>query len=51
MALEFNTNKCQILRLCPKRDPLNHTYIIHGEELEMVDSLKYLGLTITSDLR
>lgn len=51
MALEFNTNKCQILRVCPKRDPLNHTYIIHGEELEMVDSLKYLGLTITSDLR
>ena len=29
----------------------NHEYTPHGKVLEVVDSVKYLGVTITSDLR
>ena len=49
--MEFNTDKCQVLRVTRKRDPLYHEYTLHGKILESVDSAKYLGVTITSDLR
>ena len=49
--MEFNTDKCQVLRVTRKRDPLYHKYTLHGKILESVDSAKYLGITITSDLR
>ena len=29
--MEFNTNKCQVLRVSRKRDPLNHANIFHGK--------------------
>ena len=48
--MEFNTDKCQVLRVSRKRDPLIHEYILHGKILESVDSAKYLGVSITSDL-
>ena len=47
--MEFNTDKCQVLRVSRKRDPLIHEYILHGKILESVDSAKYLGVSITSD--
>ena len=49
--MEFNADKCQVLRVTRKRDPLNHEYTLHGEILESVDSAKYLGVKATSDLR
>ena len=48
--MEFNIDKCQILRVTHKHDPLYHEYTLHGKILESVDSAKYLGVTITSDL-
>ena len=48
--MEFNIDKCQILRVTHKRDPLYHEYTLHGKILESVDSAKYLGVKITSDL-
>ena len=48
--MEFNTDKCQVLRVSRKRDPLIHEYILHGKILESVDSAKYLRVSITSDL-
>ena len=48
--MEFNTDKCQVLRVSRKRDPLIHEYILHGKILESVDYAKYLGVSITSDL-
>ena len=48
--MEFNTDKCQVLRVSRKRDPLIHEYILHGKILESVDSAKYLVVSITSDL-
>ena len=49
--MDFNINKCQVLRVSRKRDPLNHEYTFHGKVMKVVDSVKYLGVTITSDLR
>ena len=48
--MEFNADKCQVLRVSRKRDPLIHEYILHGKILESVDSAKYQGVSITSDL-
>ena len=39
------------MRVSRKRDPLNHEYTLHGKVLEVVESVKHLGVTITSDLR
>ena len=49
--MEFNTDKCHVLRVTRKRDPLIQNYTLHGKILETVDSAKYLGVTLTSDLR
>ena len=49
--MEFNTDKCQVLRVTRERDPLYHEYTLHGKTLESVDSSNYLGVTIPSDLR
>ena len=51
MAHGFNINKCQLLCVSRKWEPLNHEYTLHGKILEMVDSVNYLGVTITLDLR
>ena len=49
--MEFNINKCQVLCVSHKWEPLNHEYTLHGKILEVVDSVNYLGVTITLDLR
>ena len=46
--MEFNNSKCHILR---KAKPSYHNYILHDKSLESLDSAKYLGVTLTSDLR
>ena len=38
-------------RVSRKRNPLIHNYTLHGQSLKSVESAKYLGETITSDLR
>ena len=48
--MEFNINKCQLLWVSCKREPLNHEYTLHGKILKVVDSVNYLGVTITLDL-
>ena len=52
--MEFNVSKCFAMRVGRQRgrskmDP--PTYILHGQLLRITDSTKYLGLTITSDLK
>ena len=49
--MEFNINKCQVLCVSRKWEPLNHDYTLHDKILEVVDSVNYLGVTITLDLR
>ena len=44
--MEFNPEKCQAMWVTLKRNAGNPTYKIHGQELEVVNKAKYLGLTI-----
>ena len=51
--VEFHPDKCQVLRVTNKH-PQNitpHDYILHGHTLSVVDDVKYLGLTVSSNLR
>ena len=34
-----------------KRNPVTNCYILHGHQLEQVQSAKYLGVSITSDMK
>ena len=50
--MEFNAlKKCQVLRVTRRRHIVEHQYTLHGKELETCPSAKYLGITISSDLR
>ena len=50
--MEFHSDKCQVLRVCKKRHfPTNFTYTLHGHSLEVVDNVKYLGVTISGNLK
>ena len=49
--MKFHPDKCHVLSITRKLHPVKHQYTLHGHILEAVDSAKYLGITITSDLR
>ena len=51
--MEFHPDKCQVLRVTNKhrQNITPHDYIIHGHRLSVVDDVKYLGLTVSSNLR
>jgi hypothetical protein len=40
-----------VIRVSTKHKPINTQYTIHGHMLQEVDSSKYLGVTISKDLR
>ena len=48
--MSFNPRKCQVIHVTTKRRPVTRTYLVHNQPLESVDSAKYLGVTIKSDL-
>ena len=43
--------KCQVTNIISKRNIISHKYKIHGHTLEVVDSAKYLGLSIHKSLK
>ena len=48
----FQLIKCNMMQLTRKRIKKIHAfYTLEGTDLEKVESIKYLGVTITSDLR
>ena len=49
--MQFNIDKCFILRVGRPKHKLVHLYTFHNQNLSETDSAKYLGLTITSDLQ
>ena len=48
--MEFHPGKCQVIRVTRSRSPITTKYFLHNQQLEVVSSTKYLGLTITNDL-
>ena len=48
--MQFNIDKCFILRVGRPKHKLLHLYTLHNQNLSETDSAKYLGVTITSYL-
>ena len=49
--MAFHPDKCTVLTVTHKKNPLKHNYILHNHILEPVSSAKYLGVTLQSDLK
>ena len=49
--MESNTDKCHVLWVTRKQNPIIRDYTLHGKVLETVVSAKYLGVTLAQDLR
>jgi hypothetical protein len=49
-GMSFNIKKCVHLTISNKRKPLEHAYTVDGETIPKENSIKYLGVTITSNL-
>ena len=47
--MEFNSDKCEVLRITRKRNPVIFPYKLH-KKLNVTNAAKYLGLTISKDL-
>ena len=51
-GMRFQPVKCNIMQITSKRtNKMEASYTLEGTVLENVDSIKYLGVTITHDLR
>jgi hypothetical protein len=50
--MSFNPSKCTVIRVAPNKSKtaIHTNYQLHGHTLEIVDSNKYLGVTLTSNL-
>ena len=48
--MAFHPEKCQVISISRRRSVYRNKYYLHGHILSHVDSAKYLGVTITSDL-
>ena len=46
--MQFNPSKCQSIHFTRKRNPITHTYTIHGQELQDVENATYLGVKLHS---
>ena len=49
--MAFHPDKCNVLTITRKRRPIVREYNLHGHILEAVKSAKYLGCTISADLK
>ena len=49
--MSFHPDKCNIMNITTKRTPIHFYYNMYGHILESVKHAKYLGITISSDLK
>ena len=49
--MDFNASKCKVICFNGGRKPFNFKYNIHSEDLELVNSHKYLGVTLNSNMK
>ena len=50
-GMRFQPVKCNMMQLTKKHNKIDASYTLEGTVLENVQSIKYLGVTITSDLK
>ena len=48
--MSFNPIKCEVIRICKRRNQITGSYTIHGQQLATVKSGKYLGVILTDNL-
>ena len=51
MANCVHLEKGQVVSISRKKNPIRYTYRLHGQALKAVQSVKYLGLTVTHDMK
>ena len=49
--MEFHPDKCEVININHKKTTIKSDYVLHGHTLKSVDAAKYLGVTITKDLK
>ena len=49
--MSFHPDKCNIMNITTKRNSIHFYYNMHGHILESVQHAKYLGVTISTDLK
>ncbi len=49
--MEFHPEKCQVLSITRNKHIIEHKYTLHGNKLEHAKTTKYLGITLSHDLR
>ena len=50
-VMSLNPSKCQVIHVTRRKTPLQTEYHKHGRVLESIQSSKYLGVTISEDLK
>ena len=48
-SMEFNPNKCEVIRVTKKQKPIIFPYKLHNIELKATENAKYLGITINEE--
>ena len=49
--MKFHATKCNVLSITGNWTPIKADYALHGHKLSRLTSAKYLGVTITDDLK
>jgi hypothetical protein len=49
--MAFHPEKCVVIQIASKRSTIPANYTLHNHQLDVVDSSKYLGVTINKNLR
>jgi hypothetical protein len=49
--MAFHPDKCSVLSVTKKKQPIQHNYILHYHILESVSSARYLGITVQYNLK
>jgi len=50
-CMSFHPEKCTTMHMTRRRTTLQETYTLHGHHLQCVTEAKYLGVTISADLK
>ena len=49
--MAFHPEKCVVIQVASKRRTISADYVLHNHHLDVVDSSKYLGVTISNNLK